>query len=361
MSGHVERIGSPGTILSFKDVAGQPQTKPFPSGPPAEVTRALLDWSQARGDFGAIGVVAHRVVHGGPKYHEPQRVTPELLDELHRVTSMDPDHLPAEIGMIQAVQMRFPRLAQVVCFDTAFHAGMPRVARLMPIPRRYEAQGLRRYGFHGLSYTFLLEELRRLDGAQAAEGRVILAHLGGGASMAAVRGGQCIDTSMAFTPAAGLPMSTRSGDLDPGIFPYLARTEGMTADQFDDMVNHRSGLLGISETSSDLRDLLAHEAEDPRAVQAVALFCYQACKWVGAFAAALGGLDTLVFAGGIGEHSSPVRERICTGLGFLGLHLDPALNLNSEPVISHADSRVKVRVIPTDEEIVLAQAVEAFR
>jgi acetate kinase len=200
-----------------------------------------------------------------------------------------------------------------------------------------------------------------LDGPGAADARVILAHLGSGASMAAVKDGKCIDTSMAFTPAAGLPMSTRSGDLDPGIFPYLARTEGLTAEQFSDMVNHQSGLLGISETSSDVRDLLASETHDPRAADALALFCYQARKWIGAYAAALGGLETLVFAGGIGEHSPPVRARICAGLGFLGLRLDPTLNLGNEPVISHADSPVKIRVIPTDEETVLAKAALAFR
>ena len=360
LSGQVERIGLPGTALSFKDPAGQPQSKAFPTGPAAEVVGALLDWFQARREFGTVSVVAHRVVHGGPKYCEPERVTPELLDGLRGLTSMDPDHLPAEIEMIQAVQQRLPRLPQVVCFDTAFHAGMPRVAKLLPIPRRYEAMGVRRYGFHGLSYTFLLEELRRLDGAEAADGRVILAHLGSGASMAAVKDGRCIDTSMAFTPAAGLPMSTRSGDLDPGIFPYLARLEGMDGNRFNDMVNHQSGLLGISETSSDMRDLLSAEAKDPRAAEAVALFCYQAGKWIGGFAAALGGLDTLVYAGGVGEKSPPVRARICECLGFLGLQLDNALNANNSPRISGPDSRVTVRVIRTDEEIVLAKAALAF-
>ncbi len=358
-SGHVDRIGLPGTVLNFKDATGQMQSKAFPSKPSAEVTRALLDWFQASGNFGAVRIVAHRVVHGGPKYHEPQGVTAELLEELHRITSMDPDHLPAEIEMIRAMQLRFPGVPQIVCFDTAFHARMPRVARLLPIPRRYHAMGVQRYGFHGLSYTFLLEELRRLDGAQVAGGRIVLAHLGNGASMAAVKEGKSIDTSMAFTPAAGLPMSTRSGDLDPGLLPYLARTEGMTADQFDNMVNHQSGLLGLSETSSDLRDLLAAEANDPRAAEAVALFCYQARKWIGGFAGALGGLDTVVFAGGIGENAPTVRARICEGLGFLGVHLDGALNAINSPRISRADSRVNVRVIPTDEEIVLAQAALA--
>ncbi len=360
LSGQIERVGLPGTTLRSQTATGPSDTETLPAGGHREAMEFLLDWFGKRGVLDPVAVVSHRVVHGGPKYHEPQRVTSELLAELQRIRSMDPDHLPAEIGAIQALQARLPGLPQVACFDTAFHAEMPRVARLLPIPRRYEAMGLRRYGFHGLSYTFLLEELRRLAGAPSANGRVVLAHLGNGASMAAVKDGKCIDTSMAFTPAAGLPMSTRSGDLDPGIFPYLARSEGMTATQFDDMINHQSGLLGVSETSSDLRDLLARESDDIRAAEAVALFCYQARKWIGAYAAALDGLDTLVFAGGIGEHSPLVRARICEDLGFLGLRLDAALNTGNSPVISAADSRVAVRIIPTDEEIVLARTALAF-
>ena len=362
LSGQVERIGSPESSLSYKAAGGENSSQGFSSDEPAEAARQrLLAWFKSRAEFRAVTVVVHRLVHGGPKYREPRRVTPELLAELRRISPMDPDHLPAELKMIQAIQDGFPRLSQVACFDTAFHAGMPRVARLLPIPRRYEAMGVQRYGFHGLSYTFLMGELRRLDGDQAAVGRVILAHLGNGASMAAVKDGKCIDTSMTFTPTAGLPMSTRSGDLDPGILPYLARVEGMTPERFSDMVNHQSGLLGISETSSDMRDLLACEDGDLRAADAVALFCYQARKWIGGFTAALDGLDTLVFAGGIGEHCPPVRARICAGLGFLGLRLDHGANMDNALLISTADSRVIVRVIPTDEEIVLAQAASALK
>jgi acetate kinase len=224
--------------------------------------------------------------------------------------------------LTEAFLRRFPNLSQVACFDTAFHHHLPRVARLLPIPRRFEAQGVRRYGFHGLSYAFLMEELARLAGAEAAQGRVILAHLGNGASLAAVRSGKSIDTSMSFTPTAGVPMSTRSGDLDPGLVWYMARTERTSAQQFNEMVNSHSGLLGMSETSSDMRDLLECETRDVRAAEAVALFCYQIKKWIGAFAAALGGLDTLVFAGGIGENAPVVRARICDGLGFLGIQLE---------------------------------------
>ena len=293
-----------------------------------------MDWIEKRGGGDALTAVGHRVVHGGPKYSQPQRITAEMVEELHRLSPVDPEHLPEEILLTEAFHRRFPDLPQVACFDTAFHHDLPRVARMLPIPRRYEAQGVRRYGFHGLSYEFLIGELARLAGAEAAQGRVILAHLGNGASLAAVRDGKSMDTSMGFTPNAGVPMSTRSGDLDPGLVWYLVRTEQMSAKQFNEMVNFQSGLLGISETSSDMRDLLERETRDVRAAEAVALFCYQIKKWIGAFAAALGGLDTLVFAGGIGENAPAVRARICDGLGFLGIELDEKRNAANEGVIS---------------------------
>jgi acetate kinase len=234
---------------------------------------------------------------------------------------------------------------------------MPRVAKILPIPRRFDKKGVQRFGFHGISYAYLMEELERIAGSKVAKSRIILAHLGNGASMAAVREGKSIDTSMGFTPAAGLPMSTRSGDLDPGLVWYLARTENITGKKFHEMVHHKSGLLGVSETSSDMRDLLAREKKDIRAAEAVGMFCYQARKWVGAFTAALGGLDTLVFAGGVGENASVVRARICNGLQFLGLKLHQKQNKLSAPVISASASKVTVRVIRTDEEVMLARSV----
>jgi acetate kinase len=291
------------------------------------------------------------------KHTEPEIVTRELLDELHRLRPYDPDHLPREIGLIETFRQRHPQLPQVACFDTAFHQTMPRVAKLLPIPRCFDAKGIQRYGFHGLSYAYLMEELARLGDPAATAGRVILAHLGNGASMAAVRDGKSIDTSMGFTPTAGLVMSTRSGDLDPGLAPYLERTGKMTTQQFYEMVNHKSGLLGVSETSSDMRDLLDRETQDVRAAEAVALFCYQAKKWTGSFAAALGGLDTFVFAGGIGENAPPVRARICEGLGFLGIELNEARNAENAAVISAEGGRVTVRVIRTDEELMIARSV----
>ena len=292
-----------------------------------------------------------------PKYSDPQLITREMVEELRQLRLFDPEHLPEEIQLTEAFQRRYPDLPQVACFDTAFHHDLPRVAQLLPIPRRYEAQGVRRYGFHGLSYAFLMRELARLAGTEAAQGRVILAHLGNGASLAAVHHGKPVDTSMSFTPTAGVPMSTRSGDLDPGLVWYLERTERIDPKHFNEMVNFQSGLLGVSETSSDMRELLEHEAGDVRAAEAVALFCYQVKKWIGAFAAALGGLDTLVFAGGIGENAPIVRARICDGLAFLGIELDERQNLANEGVISSATSRVPVRVIHTDEEWMIASTV----
>jgi acetate kinase len=357
LSGKVDRIGQRGTNLTFTDSAGEAsgsRTIVLDNGRPAVVF--LVDWLEAQPTFPSIGAVGHRVVHG-MTHSRPERITPELLDELHRITPYDPEHLPLEIELIEAFRQRHPALSQVACFDTAFHRTMPRVATLLPIPRRYEATGVRRYGFHGLSYEFLMEELDRLGEPAATKGRVILAHLGNGASLAAVRDGKSIDTSMGFTPASGLMMGSRSGDLDPGLVSHLARTQKMDAPQFQDMVNHASGLLGVSEISSDLRDLLVRETDDVRAAEAVAMFCYQAKKWIGSFAAALGGLDTLVFAGGIGENAPLIRQRICDELDFLGIELDVARNTTNAPLISPDASRVTVRVIHTDEEMMIAKSV----
>jgi acetate kinase len=358
LEGAIERIGLPQAALRVKGANPADNFSRLVTAPDHTVAvGVLMDWIEERVGRDRLTAVGHCVVHGGPKYSQPQRITAEMVEELHRLSAFDPEHLPEEILLTAAFHRRFPDLPQVACFDTAFHHDLPRVASLLPIPRRYEAQGVRRYGFHGLSYEFLMGELTRLAGSEAAQGRVILAHLGNGASLAAVLGGKSVDTSMSFTPTAGVPMSTRSGDLDPGLVWYLARTEGLDDKRFNEMVNFQSGLLGVSETSSDMRDLLEHEAEDVRAAEAVALFCYQVKKWIGAFAAALGGLDTLVFAGGIGENAHPVRARICDGLGFVGIELEAKRNAANESVISAAASRVTVRVIRTDEEHMIAKTV----
>ncbi len=358
LEGGIERIGLLEATLRVKGLdQADNVSRPVAAPDHTAAVGALMDWIEERVGRDALTAVGHRVVHGGPKYSTPQRITAEMVEELRQLSPFDPEHLPEEILLTEAFHRRFPDLPQVACFDTTFHRDLPRVARMLSIPRRYEAQGVRRYGFHGLSYAFLMGELIRLAGAEAAHGRVILAHLGNGASLAAVRDGKPMDTSMSFTPTAGVPMSTRSGDLDPGLVWYLARTEGLDAKRFNEMVNFQSGLLGVSETSSDMRDLLDRETQDVRAAEAVALFCYQVKKWIGAFAAALGGLDTLVFAGGIGENAPTVRTRICDGLGFLGIELEEKRNAANEGVISSAASRATVRVIHTDEEWMIAKMV----
>jgi acetate kinase len=358
LEGGIERIGLPAASLQVKGLNPADNFSRLVSAPDhTAAVDTLMDWIEKHSGRDALSAVGHRVVHGGPKYSQPQRITAEMIEELHRLSPFDPEHLPEEILLTEAFHRRFPDLPQVACFDTAFHHDLPLVARLLPIPRRYEAQGVRRYGFHGLSYSFLMGELARLDGTAAAQGRVILAHLGNGASLAAVHDGKPVDTSMSFTPTAGLPMSTRSGDIDPGLVWYLARTEQMSAKQFNEMVNFQSGLLGISEISSDMHDLLDQEMQDERAAIAIALFCYQVKKWIGAFAAALGGVDTLVFAGGMGENAPTVRARICDGLGFLGIELEVKRNTANENVISAQTSRVPVRVIHTDEALMIARLV----
>jgi acetate kinase len=356
--GKIEGVGQPqGTFTVNGSDESENFSRSLVASDHTAAVGTLMEWLQPRIDRGGLAAIGHRVVHGGPKYWAPTRITPALVEELHRIIPFDPEHLPGEILLTEAFHRRFPRVPQIACFDTAFHHDLPRVAQMLPIPRRYEAQGVRRYGFHGLSYAYLLQELECVAGKRVAKSRVILAHLGNGASLSAVRDGRCVDTSMGFTPAAGLVMGTRSGDVDPGLVSFLARSEKMTSAQFDRMVNHQSGLLGVSETSSDVRELLALEKRDVRASEALSLFCYQAKKWIGAYAAALGGLDTLVFAGGIGENAPVVRARICDGLGFLGLTLDSRRNTKNAPQISASTSRVTVRVIRTNEELMIARSV----
>ena len=358
--GKIDRIGLSGTNLTFHDMNQQGsssiQVTHYQVTDYRSAANFLIDTLEEQIGFASVSAVGHRVVHG-MKHTEPEPVTQELLDELHRISSYGPDHLPREIELIEALRQRYPKLPQVACFDTAFHRTMPRAAKLLPIPRRFDAMGIQRYGFHGLSYAYLMEELARVAGEQASLGRVILAHLGNGASLAAVRDGRSIDTSMGFTPAGGLTMGTRPGDLDPGVAWFMMQAENLTPQQFNHLINHESGLLGVSETSSDMRDLLAHESEDVRAAEAVALFCYQVKKWIGAYAAALGGVDTLVFTGGIGENAPLVRTRICDGLGFLGIEIDEKRNAANADVISTETSRVTVRVMHTDEELMIAKTV----
>ncbi|QJW94648.1 acetate/propionate family kinase [Frigoriglobus tundricola] len=357
VSGRVDRIGSANARwLVDRGTAGA-EDRAVDAPDQTAAVQLLIEWLERTVGFASITAIGHRIVHGGSRYSRPERVTPEMIQDLRALDSFDPDHLPGEIELVEALRTRGPDVPQVACFDTAFHHDMPRVARIVPIPRRYEAVGVRRYGFHGLSYAYLMAELARVAGPEAAAGRVVLAHLGNGASLAGVSGGRSVDTTMGFTPASGLVMGTRTGDIDPGLVRFLARTEGTTADQFDALANHASGLLGVSETSSDVRDLLAREGADVRAAEALELFCYQSKKWIGAMAAALGGVDTLVFAGGIGENAPEIRRRICAGLGFLGIGLNDARNAAGAGLISTDRGPVQVRVIRTDEELMIAKSV----
>ena len=316
----------------------------------------LLAWiASARREHRLVGL-GHRVVHGGQTYDQPQLITDQVLEALGRLVSFAPNHLPDELALIDATRQSCPDVSQVACFDTAFHRHLPDVARRLPIPGRFDADGVHAYGFHGLSYTFLIGELERTAGSSAARGKVILAHLGSGSSLAAVREGRSVDTTMTFTPTGGVVMSTRAGDLDPGLVTYLARQHLMTTDDVERMLTRESGLLGISGMTGDMRTLLDREDGDRDARLAVDIYCYRIRKTIGAYAAALGGLDTLVFAGGIGEHASAVRARICDGLAFLGIEIDAVPNGRHAAVISTDQADVVVRVIPTDEELVIARA-----
>ena len=357
LHGGIDRIGLANSKLTFSE--GRENKKESVIVEPRNhqaATNFLIDWLETKIDFSSISGIGHRVVHG-MHHTQPEIVTLELLNELHLITSYDPDHLPAEIELIEEFRKRYPKLLQIACFDTTFHQSMPRVARLLPIPRKFDEKGIQRYGFHGLSYSYLMEELTKVAGTKVVNGRIILAHLGNGASIAAVKNGKSIDTSMGFTPSSGIIMGSRPGDLDPGVLWYILQSENLIPDEFNHLINHESGLLGISGISSDMQDLLTLEEEDIRAAEAISLFCYQAKKWIGAYSAALGGLDTLVFAGGIGENAPTIRLRICEGLEFLGIELDKKQNEVNAPLISTKKGKIDVRVIHTDEELMIAKTV----
>jgi acetate kinase len=357
LTGKLDRIGLTGASLSFDDLhSGLSDCLSIEVEDFTAAAKFLLDWLEHWPGFADIRAAGHRVVHG--MHHcQPEIISEALIQELQRISPCDPDHLPGEITLMKLIRHRYPDLPQAACFDTAFHHSLPRVASLLPIPRRFDTSGIRRYGFHGLSYGYLMQQLGQID-KNESRGRVILAHLGNGASLAAVCDGRSLDTSMGFTPAGGIMMGTRPGDLDPGVAWFMLQQENLDAESFNHLINHNSGLLGVSETSSDIRDLMQQASGDVRAAEALALFCYQVKKNIGAYAAVLDGLDTLVFAGGIGENAASIRARICEGLSYLGLELDAAANANNAAVISSSASRVIVRVMHTDEESMIAQSVD---
>jgi acetate kinase len=348
--GAVERIGLPDGRLWIRTAATAPAAEEPDDVPDHQtaVRKAFAALEQSR--LPAPDAVGHRVVHGGADHTAPEWVDARLLEDLRRLVAYAPLHLPAEIQGIEAVAAHFPRLPQVACFDTAFHRRMPELAQHFPLPRSLWDEGMRRYGFHGLSYEYIIAQV-----GATAMGRAIVAHLGNGASMAAVLGDQPLDTTMGFTPTGGFMMGTRSGDLDPGLLIHLMTAKGYDAAKLAQLVNHQSGLLGISGISPDMSTLLERRDRDRHAADAVALFCYQLRKSIGALSAVLGGLDTLVFTGGIGEHAAPVRWDVCCGLDYLGIRLDPQLNDRHAGIISAPESRCTVRVVPTDEDLMVAR------
>lgn len=354
LHGKIEKIGTGQASLVYAREAVKQPTQETIAAPNMQAAGDfLIDWLEKEIGFPTISAVGHRIVHG-LMHTEAVRITDDIIAELKSISLYDPDHLPAEIALVEKIRERYPQLTQVACFDTAFHAQLPRVARLFPIPRWLEKEGIRRYGFHGLSYSYLLETLKAVASKEESNGKLIFAHLGSGASLAAVKEGRCIDTSMGFTPTGGCMMSSRCGDIDPGILVYLVQQKQFTPQQLNDLVNHQSGLLGVSETSADMQELLQQEATDVRAAEAVELFCYEVKKWLGAFTGVLGGVDAVVFTGGIGENAPVIRARICEGLDYLGIQLSEKQNQQNEWLISSKESRVNVYVIPTDEEYRIA-------
>lgn len=305
----------------------------------------------------AIDAVAYRVVYGGAKYHEPTDITDEVEDDLALFADVDPEHAPISHAIIKTLRQRLSDIRHVVCFDTAFFHDIPDVAQLVPIPRQYRDKGIRRYGYHGLSYEYLSETFQTVAGEGARRGRVIYAHLGSGASMTATLDGKPVDMTMGLTPTSGLVMGSRTGDVDPSLAWILANEAGVSLDEYQQIINHESGLLAVSELSSDMYTLLQNQDTNPQAALAVELFCYQARKAIGSLATTIGGLDSLIFSGGMGEQAPEIRRRICEGLAFLGISIDNEANERHDLLISAPGSQVGVHVIPTDESLSIARSV----
>ena len=354
--GSLTRIGSRDGRFSVQDAQGNAiATMSSTAQDHVAACDYVLSWILSQNEGRKPDAVGHRIVHGGPLYSTPQIATPELIASLDTLSPFAPEHLPQAIKAVRHAARLFPETLQVTCFDTSFHTTMPEVAKLYALPEFIRREGVQRYGFHGLSYEYILLELKRQLGVQAVEKRIILAHLGHGASMAAVKNGKSIETTMGFSPAGGLVMSTRSGDLDPGVILFLLQQNKMTPAAIKQMVNRQSGLLGISGSTDDMQELLAAEKVDDASKQAVELFCYQARKYIGALSVVLGGLDILIFTGGIGEHSPDIRSRICDGLGFLGISVDEEKNITNSAVIAHERGRVEIRIMKTNEELMIAR------
>ncbi len=355
--GEIEGVGSEPRFL-VADVSGQHMVdEPLTGEDPGalgheEVLAALLAWVERHSAGLTVIAVGHRVVHGGVKFAAPALLDASLINELDKLVPLAPLHQPHNLAAVRALVRIKPDLPQVACFDTAFHRTQPHIAQTFALPRDLSEAGIKRYGFHGLSYEYIAHVLPDVAGA-IADGRVVVAHLGNGCSMCAMRGRKSIATTMGFTALEGLPMGTRCGSIDPGVVLYLMSERGMDVAAVTDLLYHKSGLLGVSGVSSDMRELL--NSDSPRAAEAIDLFVYRIGRELGSLVAVLGGLDALVFTAGIGEHAAPIRARVCEDARWLGIRLDPAANLGGRPRISAADSRVSVWVIPTNEELMIAR------
>ena len=358
--GQVEGLGTPSAAFAAKDAAGASlgthEWGPAATPDHAAAVRHLIGFLREMGGEREIAAVGHRVVHGGMRYSQPVRVDAALLAELDAFVPLAPLHQPHNLAPIRAIAAEAPGLPQVACFDTAFHRAQPPLAQAFALPASITDRGVRRYGFHGLSYEYIASALPAVDAA-AARGRVVVAHLGNGASMCAMHGCRSVASTMGFTAVDGLMMGTRTGALDPGVVLYMMDELGMDARAIEKLIYRESGLLGVSGVSSDMRTLLA--SEDPRAAFAIDLFCYRAQRELGSLAAALGGLDALVFTGGIGEHAAPIREKIVRGAEWLGLELDPKANAANRTCLTTPDSDVPAYVIPTNEELMIARQARA--
>jgi acetate kinase len=349
LSGAIEGLGAPHPQGWIADQSGRTPMADATNvrGMSAAIGVVVRAVDQARLRIDAVG---HRVVFGGDAHAGPAVIDSDLLADLEKLSPLAPEHMPAALEGIAAAQRAKPSIPHVACFDTAFHHRMPEIARRLPLPRDFWNTGIRRYGFHGLSYEYILSTLAHSDGR-----RLIVAHLGHGASLAAILDGTPLETTMGLTPTGGLMMSTRSGDLDPGVVLYLLREKHLDVSTLERLLSEESGLFGVSGVSGDVKTLLDARDQNPDADLAIAMFCYHARKHIAALTAVLGGIDTLVFTGGIGEHAAPVRNDICRGLDYLGLAIDPSANERNASIISARTSACSIRVIPTNENLMIAR------
>jgi acetate kinase len=350
LTAQVEHIGHESVMRVTNGAGDEIAIEPIVGKDHGEALTGLIDWLGRNGELRPLVAVGHRLVHGGPEYSAPRLIDDAMMAAIQQFIPFAPNHLPQALAAIDATREALPDLPEVACFDTAFHRTMPPVAQRYPLPPEFEREGVIRYGFHGLSYASIVDRL----GDRIAP-RTIVAHLGNGASMAALRDGKSVDTTMGFTPLGGLMMGTRPGDLDPGLMLYLLQQTGRTIDEVATLVTNQTGLRGVSQRSADMKTLLDHEDDDRQVASALELYVYLARKQLGGLLAVLGGIDLLVFTGGIGEHAAPIRDRICRELAFAGIEIDPAKNIAHAPVISYDDAPVRVMIVPSDEERMIAR------